>query len=181
MGATSGTPTGTSGGDWLAPSEALTQLHRPAPLTDANSMRTAAVRFGYRVGSLGFLVGASVLSEFLPAPEIYPIPNVHSSIRGYVNLQGALVPVWDLRSLLGDDAENAGEAVLVLGRGEQRVGLAIEGLPKALKRLERVARPPRLPDALENYAKEALFGDDNLWFEFDHEGFFRMQTERLAA
>src|SRR5688572_17261610 len=80
---------------WPSPSEALARLRSPAQLTDAEVRRTAVVRFGYRIGQLGFLVGAGVLSELLPTPEIYPIPNVHASIRGYVNLQGALVPVWD--------------------------------------------------------------------------------------
>src|SRR3954454_10350943 len=87
---------------WLKPSAALAQAARPAPLGGSRSVRATVVRFGDRVGSLGFLVGPGVLSELLSTPEIYPIPNVPPALRGYVNRQGALVPVWDLRVLIGD-------------------------------------------------------------------------------
>ena len=156
------------------------RMTHPAPLTDANETRSTAVRFGYRIGSLGLLVGVGVLSERLSKPTIFPIPNVPNAIRGYVNLQGALVPVWDLPPLLADGAQLSDESVLVLGRGEHRVGMIINGLPRALKKLERIAHSPPLPDALQGSAKEAHFADDALWFEFDYEGFFRVQTERAA-
>ncbi len=170
-------------GEWLSPSEALAQLKQPAPLLDSTAFKTATVRFGYRIGPLGFLVGTSVLSELLPAPEIYPIPNVHAAIRGYVNLQGSLVPVWNLRTLLGEDtvASSAGASVLVLGRGERRVGMLIDGLPRSLKQLEPVKRSPPPPDALDGYVKDAQVGDGAIWYEFEHEEFFRVQTERIGA
>jgi len=173
--------TGNGAGRRLKPSEAFARMTQPAPLANAAADRGAIVRFGYRVGSLGFLVGAGVLSELLSAPEIYPIPNVHSAIRGYVNVQGTLVPVWDMRTLLDDSERGEREAVLVLGRGDHRVGVLIDGLPRALKKIERASQPPPLPESLQSYATQALFADGALWFEFDHEGFFRTQTERLAA
>jgi len=49
---------------WLKPSAALTQAARPAPLGESRSVRATAVRFGYRVGSLGFLVGLGVGKEY---------------------------------------------------------------------------------------------------------------------
>jgi len=106
---------------WLKPSAALAQAARPAPLGESRSVRATVVRFGYRVGSLGFLVGPGVLSELLSTPEIYPIPNVPPALRGYVNRQGALVPVWDLRVLIGDhpehdEAQDKREAILLLTR-----------------------------------------------------------------
>ncbi len=187
-----------AGNEWLAPSDALTRMARPAPLTDGKTLRTTFVRFGYRVGSLRFLVGPGVLSELLHAPETYPIPNMPTAVRGYVNRQGALVPVWDLRLLLNDTTLNDSsidsigdseskesadnrESILVLGQGDQRVALIINGLPRSLKNTERATRLPQLPGALNGYVKEALFADHNLWFEFDHEGFFRIQTEQAAA
>jgi|SRR5882724_7656333 len=167
--------------EWLAPSAALSRMTQPEPLSDPNAVRAAVVRFGYQVGPLGFLVGAGVLSELLPSPQIYPIPNVDAAIRGYVNVQGALVPVWDIRALLGAGFDADHDSVLVLGRGDRRVGMLIRGLPRALKQLSRVVRPPRLPDAFGSFAKEAWLGDGNVWFEFDQQGFFTALTERIAA
>lgn len=174
----------TMAGSWLKPSEALNRTARPAPLTNATATRTRDIRFGYRIGPMGFLVGTGVLSELLPASTTYPIPNVPPSVRGYVNRQGALVPVWDLRRLLMLDSEDAlvdKESILLLGRGEQRVGVIVEGLPRSLKKLQRVATPPQLPKILESYVQDVYFADDVLWHEFDYTNFFRAQTETAAA
>jgi len=191
-------------GAWLVPSEALTGMASPAALTNVKSQRAATVRFGYRVGSLQLLVSPGVLSELMSTADTYPLPNVPHAMRGYVNRQGALVPVWDLRLLLGDSSELNDEpfsnsrtettrldesskhaanreSILLLGRGDLRVGLIINGLPQALKQSERVARLPQLPDELTGFVKEALYANNSLWFEFDHEGFFRTQTEKAAA
>ena len=73
---------------------------RTAALTQANELSRATVRFGYRIGALGFLISEGVLSELLPNPATYPIPNVPAALRGFVNRQGALVPVWDLHVML---------------------------------------------------------------------------------
>jgi chemotaxis signal transduction protein len=173
----------------LKPSQYFARIKRPAPLGEANVTRAVAVRFGYRAGSLGFLVGTGVLSEYLPRPNIFPIPNVHAAIRGYVNLQGALVAVWDLQMMLGDvsddqldaAADTSRDAVLVLGRGDQRVGVVVDGLPRALKKLERTTRPSQLPQSLQSYVQDAYFGEDALWLEFDQEAFFKAQVQSLSA
>jgi len=176
----------TAVANWLTPSAALAQAARPAPLGESRSVRATAVRFGYRVGSLGFLVGPGVLSELLPTPEIYPIPNVPPALRGYVNRQGALVPVWDVRVLIGDhsqhdEAQDGRESILLLGRGDRRIGIIINGLPHALKQFNAVPRLPQLPEMLQGYVKEALFAANALWFEFDHAAFFGAQTDKANA
>jgi chemotaxis signal transduction protein len=179
-------------GTWLKPSEALNRFARPAPLTNAAPLRATAVRFGFRIGSLGFLVGAGVLSELLPNSETYPIPNVPAAVRGYVNRQGALVPVWVLRQLLDADffandssheraATNAShESILLLGRGDQRVGLLIDGPPRSLKKLQPANTSPQLPAILQPYVKDAYFADETLWCEFDYLSFFRALTDNAA-
>jgi chemotaxis signal transduction protein len=173
---------------WLLPSAALSRAALPAPLSNAKAQSAGAVRFGYRIGSLHLLIGKGVLSELLANSETYPIPNVPSALRGYVNRQGALVPVWDLGQLLGQSADTqdesdgpARESILVLGRGELRIGVLIDGLPQSLKHTERVARLPQLPNELSPYVKDALYAEQSVWFEFEHEEFFRAQTAKAAA
>lgn len=168
----------SSRGRWPTPSEALARSARPAALRQAGESRSAAVRFGYRIGSLGFLVGKEVLSELLPNPATYPIPNVPAALRGFVNRQGALVPVWDLHVLL-DVAPQAQtrESILLLGRGESRIGLVIDGLPRSLKRLEQVSRLPAPPEVLREHVHGAWIGEEALWMELDYEGLLRAQAE----
>lgn len=172
---------GTRAG-WPAPSTALGRSARPAPLTQGSELRSLAVRFGYRIGALGFLVGHGVLSELLPNPATYPIPNVPAALRGFVNRQGALVPVWDLHVVLDmAPAANTREAILVLGRGAARIGLVIDGLPQALKQLEPVTRMPALPDAVRAYVSGAALAAAALWLELDYERLLRAQTERALV
>lgn len=174
--------TASTRGRWPAPSEALARSGRPAALRQAGELRSLTVRFGYRIGSLGFLVASTVLSELLPNPATYPIPNVPAALRGFVNRQGALVPVWDLHVLLDvAPAADARESILVLGRGETRIGLVIDGLPRALKQLEPVSRLPAPPEQLREYVHRAWIGEGTLWMELDHEALVRAQTEKALA
>jgi chemotaxis signal transduction protein len=166
--------------EWLRPTQMFAQVKAPAPLQAAHAVKAAPVRFGYRVGSLGFLVGERVLSEYLPKPVIYPIPNVHDAVSGYVNLQGALVPVWNISTLFDLNAQDSAESVLVLGRGDTRVGIVVSGLPIALKKLENASKPKQFSQLLQNYLGEAYFGYQELWFELDCERLLREQAASIG-
>jgi len=169
-------------GRWPAPSAALARSVRPAALTQAREQRNTTVRFGYRIGGLGFLVGPGVLSELLPNPATYPIPNVPAALRGFVNRQGALVPVWDLHVMLEmAPLANSRETILVLGRGDARIGMVIDGLPQALKGLEAVTRMPAPPEQLREYVRGAALAAGTLWLELDHAALVRAQTERALV
>lgn len=172
--------------EWL-PSQALTRMARPVPLVNTSVSRKEILRFGYRIGALNFLVPEGVLSELLRAPAIYPIPNVSNALRGYVNRQGALIPVWDVTRIIDceiiDDHSDAsavseirgrsdGESVLVLGTGDARVGMVIDALPRAIRNIDKASRLPLLPALLVNHVRAAVFADSELWLEFNHETFF---------
>jgi len=179
----------------MLPSQALTGMARPAPLTEERVARSETVRFGYRVGALNFLVGDGVLSEVLRAPAIFPIPNVPDALRGYVNRQGALIPVWDVAEIVDcrvvDDAAEVQHSsvfrkqeelsVLLLGRGDGRVGVVIDGLPHTIRHIEKASRLPMLPAPLIGHVHDALFAADELWLALDHESFFSAQAGDPAS
>jgi len=177
----------------MLPSQALTGMARPAPLSEERVARSEAVRFGYRIGALNFLVADGVLSEVLRAPAIYPIPNVPDALRGYVNRQGALIPVWDVAEIvdcrvIDHSAEEnqsvfrkqEGLSVLLLGRDDDRVGLVIDGLPHTIRQIEKASRLPMLPAPLIGHVRDALFAEGELWLSLDHESFFAAQANEMA-
>jgi len=179
----------------MLPSQALTGMARPAPLTEQRVTRKENVRFGYCIGALNFLVKEEVLSEVLRTPAIYPIPNVPAALCGYVNRQGALIPVWDVREIIDckvvDDTEadaqptsifrkNDERSVLILGRDDSRVGVTIDGLPRTLRNIETSSRLPMLPAPLVGHVQDALFADGALWLTLDHESFFSAQALTAA-
>ena len=55
----------------------------------------APIRFGFRVGSIGLLVPAGMLSELVDDTEVYPLPTTPAWFHGLINLRGGLVPVFD--------------------------------------------------------------------------------------
>ena len=67
--------------------------------------------------------------------------------------------------------------VLVLDKGEQAVGIVIDGFPQALQGLAPILRMPQLPPQLQHHVNAAFFRDDSVWLDFQHQGFF----EQLSA
>jgi len=177
------------------PSQALTAMQRPVPLQATGAKRNENVRFGYCIGTLNFLIPESVLSEVLRAPSIFPIPNVPAALRGYINRQGALIPIWDLASVI--DCRNVDESltqhstsvfrkhdeesILVLGRDDNRVGVMIDGLPRAIRSIEKSTRLPLLPSQLVGHVPVALFADGQLWLELNHVTLFQSLALVQAA
>lgn len=141
-------------------------------LTDSDVW--SAKRYGYRVGSFGFLVGEETRSEVVRAPVISALPHSPDWLLGLMNLRGNLVPVADLHALCGEPAERRTHAtVLVLDAGDKAVGIPIDGLPLALTGLEALPDTPPLPAPLAGHAGPAFDSDGSTWLAFDHDQFFR--------
>jgi len=173
---------------WFASTAALRPVTAAQSQAATHGEQGLGLRFGYRIGALRLLTPEGALSEVLSGPNIYPIPNAPPGLSGYVNRQGTLVPVWDLRVLIDDasvardgaEQDREQQAVLALGRDERRVGVIISGLPRTLRKLERATEPPLL-DALAEFASGAWSADGFIWFEFDYERFIGAQMSKAAA
>ena len=169
-------------GPWLSPSEALTRFAptRQTPLQGARVV--APIRFGFRVGSIGLLVPAGMLSELVDDTEVYPLPTTPDWFHGLINLRGGLVPVFDLKRLFrvehrGEDKPN----LLVLSAGAAAVGVLIDGLPLTLDIGKRLQQSPPLPAILREHSQAVYVRDQAIWVEFDFDGFFRAAGSRIAA
>lgn len=172
---------------WLA-STALRPMTGALSPTETSDAQDLALRFGYRIGALRLLTPEGALSEVISGPNIYPIPNAPPGLSGYVNRQGTLVPVWDLRVLIDDartmsdetEHDREKQAVLALGRDERRVGVIISGLPRTLRKLERISEASP-PDGLIEFVNGAWSADGFTWLEFDYESFLGAQMSQAAA
>ena len=169
-------------GPWLSPSEALTR-YVPGPETRrAEARAVAPIRFGFRVGDIGLLVPAGMISELVEELEIYPLPTTPVWFPGLINLRGCLVPVFDLKKLF-DLEDPGGEKpnLLVLDAGVDAVGVFIDGLPLTLDTGKRVKQTPPLPEILRTHSQAVYMRESNLWVDFDFDGFFRAVGSRIAA
>lgn len=108
------------------------------------------LREGFRIGALRLAIRYEDGSELTDLPPLYRLPRAPAWFPGMANLHGALVPVFDPAELFGvAHDEGAKPMLLVLGHGDGRAGIVIDGLPVRLRladgdRIENAATSQRL-------------------------------------
>lgn len=172
---------------WLKPSEALNRpLNRQVDdkvhgLTHAQISR----RLGFHVGNIGLLIAEQAVSELREMVTLCAIPNTAGWLLGLINLRGNLVPVFDLNMLLGlePSSEKKKRMLLILGQGEEAGGVVIDDLPIhiALTSADRLETLPPLPATIKPFATIAYEKNGDVWFNFDHKGFFESLATRVAV
>lgn len=168
--------------EWLSPSVALNRFNLPqGSIIDIAHQENQRVRYGFRIGDLGLLIGVDTVSEVLENIPIFSIPRTPEWLSGLLNLRGNLVPVFDLKSFFQLQHEfHQKRHVLVLDRGDTTVGTLIEGLPQGVAATRQLSRLPPLPSALQAYTSLAYVNEDAVWLEFDHKGFFQSIGNQLS-
>jgi chemotaxis signal transduction protein len=158
----------------VSPSEALNRFEPPEGFVPvATETVKKQLRYGFRSGGLSLLIQGGVGSEVVPMMPLAAIPNGPGWLQGVINLRGNLVPVCDLAQMLSDapDAAARKTMILVLDKGDKAAGFVIDGHPVALNDLRPTNQVPELPEFLANYVRAAHSTDEEVWLEFDHEGF----------
>jgi chemotaxis signal transduction protein len=171
---------------WLQPSEALGRFKPPpveATQADARALdHGAEMRYGFRVLDLGLLIPPRVTGEVLDRPRVFLVPNTPAWLRGLCNVRGNLVPVFNLRELLGHEgAAQDSRWVLVLGEGEAAAALDIDTLPVPVESMRRPSGRPPVPAALRDHLRDALLAGDQVWLDVDIDRFLRSLAPRIAA
>lgn len=169
---------------WLNPSMALNRFKPPrGATTGITPIERQRTRYGFRVGSIGLLVGQDTVSEVVEQTAVYPLPNTPSWLVGLANLRGNLVPVFDVKQFLElEDGNNQGKRrLLILDRGDKTVGVLIDGLPQTAVTRHVLSRLPPLPATLRTHVAKAYAHDDLIWLEFDHQSFFRALGGHMAG
>ena len=169
-------------GPWLSPSEALTRFV-PGERGQSRANRgVAPIRFGFRVGNIGLLVPAGMLSELVEDTKVYRLPTTAPWFRGLINLRGDLVPVFDLKALFTSEDQTAESLnVLVLDAGARAVSVLIDGLPVTIDTGRRLDQSPPLPEMLRDHSRAVYVREREVWVDFDFDGFFRAVGDRIAV
>lgn len=84
----------------------------------------------FRLGSEGYGVDILEVQEIRAYSPVTPVPKSPPHVRGVMNLRGAVIPVLDLRALLGlPDAASTVQPVIVVVHVAQRVvGLVVDAV-----------------------------------------------------
>ena len=87
-------------------------------------------------GAAQFAIFADEISAIVPWQEPTPLPHAPSAVLGVVSIQGRMLTVLDLATLLatsGDDDSPQASAHLIALRGDEQLALAVEALGETFK------------------------------------------------
>lgn len=174
-----------------APSEALGGGFT-LPATTGEAGRAAAEvspaqrsRQGFAVGDLRLMMRYEDGSQLAELPTLYRLPNAPGWCLGMVNLNGALLPVFDLALHLGLEtapAPTQRAMLLVLAHGSEAAGIVIHGLPVRLRLAQAQPLSSAIaPDALAGCIKGAWLIDSEPWLDLDVSALLARLESALAA
>jgi purine-binding chemotaxis protein CheW len=177
----------------LAPTEALLRgfvFDTLSTVPEAVPVRTAGaapgailLREGFRIGELRLMIRYQDGNELTDLPQVYLLPRAPAWFRGMANLHGTLVPVFDPAELFGvAHDESAKPMLLVLGHGDEKAGVVIDGLPQRLRltesdRIEDAAVPPSLAGCVNH----AYWSEGLDWMDLQVDRLLRTLAEELAG
>lgn len=134
----------------------------------ANGARQVVIA---RVAGTACGIDIEAVLEILPPTDTTPIPGAPSQVLGVLNLRGGVVPVAELRSVLGFPAAPFDQETrfVFVSYGQNRIGLVVDEVvevitvdPSACQRVGGdFARNPGLRSVIRN--------GDELVLDIDHE------------
>lgn len=174
-------------GTWMTPEEALTRFQGPGisllDLDIQTQVDDDVKRYGFEIGDLGFLIKQETICEAVKGFKIFPIPNTRSWMRGWINLRGNLIPVYDLALLLGLTEEpKYYENLLILDKQSESIGILIDKLPKScdVSHWQKMDHIPQLQVNMTDYIRHAYQADDRIWLDLEHKSFFESIKDLIA-
>jgi purine-binding chemotaxis protein CheW len=100
--------------------------HGSEPAPSALPSRICLISLG---GEL-FAIDLRHVREVFEVESVTPVPGMPASLVGVANLRGTVVPLADLRPVLGVSTSVALKYVVVVRQGTQQVGILIDEVPE---------------------------------------------------
>jgi len=172
----------------LSPTIALTRYFvspdQEQGLTEGAGGAVRVQRYGFRIGAHRFVHDLSLAVELIELPHCYDLPNSSAWFSGLINLRGNLVPVFDLKSLLGVTGPTGHrQMLLVIGGGEKIAALVIDGTPDhiSIDAGSRVDKPLEVPEILQDCLLGAYEYAGEIWYQLNYEKLFESLAQGTAA
>lgn len=139
-------------------------------LRDLSSRKTVASKLGFQVGEENWLVNLADVSEVIPVPHFFAVPQTQDWFRGVSNVRGKLYSTIDFSAFQGAAAIGPGmerRVVLIHERIIEGAGLLVSRM-LGLRNPETFATEPAPPAGERPWVK-ARYRDGNglVWLELD--------------
>ena len=130
-------------------------------------------------------IDISKVFEIIRLQPITAVPAAPSYVDGVINLRGRIVPVVDLAVMFGmpHTAESKASRIVVVGSGESRVGLIVDGVSQVLMVAEDAVdpTPPVAGGGNSDYLRGIARVADSLIMLLDLDAIFGEQELAFAA
>ena len=95
------------------------------------------------IGEHEFALATAAVERVVRAVEIEPLPEAPHGVRGIINLQGRIVPVFDLRVLLGEPARavRPGDHMVIAHTRWRTVALLVDSVAGVVPRVAAQVTP----------------------------------------
>lgn len=133
---------------------------------------SSGARYGFVAGDLGFLMPPAAVGELFDQLAYCRLPNTPPLLVGMANARGSIVPLFDLYRLFGLPVSNDCRwRFLIIGDGEEAVGIRIDSLPTrvALSESAKLKSHPALPQRLRPHVR-ACYQGEHVWVDWDVKG-----------
>jgi twitching motility protein PilI len=129
------------------------------------------VGLAFRVGDRSFVAPRADVREVLPPPEYTRVPGAKPWLLGIANVRGDLLPIIDLKRLLGSEATGVHRAsrVMVFSSDDVPAGFVVDEVLGFKRFQPQDQRHEMVPDdgsELSNYLLGAFLRDGQLWLAF---------------
>ncbi|MCP5361138.1 MAG: purine-binding chemotaxis protein CheW [Hyphomicrobiales bacterium] len=140
----------------------------------------------FTIGKEEYAVDIMKVREIRGWEETTALPNSLEYMRGVVNLRGAVVPIFDLKSRFGFGTTdvNRKNVVIVLAFGEHTIGILVETVSDILSARQDEIRPaPKGGTAIDVAYVQGIIPRDkkNMVILLDVEHLFDEKTLEAAA
>lgn len=131
----------------------------PAKTPDSPRDVATTELLSFLVAGQDYCVDIMSVREIRGGARSTPLPYAPPYMLGVINLRGTVLPIMDLSTRLGLDAETAcaRNVIIVVAVGERTVGLMVDAVSDILAvRAEDLQPPPDLPSDREHSFVSAL-------------------------
>lgn len=97
---------------------------------------------GFILGKNEYAIPILKVQEIIKLPQITKMPGVPYYVEGVTNLRGKVIPVVNLKKILGAEEENNGNKVIVVSSGKITFGALVDEITGVVNIDERNVEPP---------------------------------------
>lgn len=97
---------------------------------------------GFMVNNNEYTIPILKVQEIINMPTLTKLPHAPYFIEGITNLRGKVIPVVDIKKLVGVNGETTGEKVIVVTNGSVKFGVMVDSITGVITIEESMIEPP---------------------------------------